>query len=101
MQVAQYPLDMGRPSAAGKSSQVLAVTTDATGRVNYDAVIRQGHDKGTIIVSEHSALVPKVDVLKHGVSLLNLFWHNALASVLLDASRRVHQALICSLKDFQ
>lgn len=65
---------MGRPSASGASKQVLAVTTDATGRVNYDAVIRQGHDKGTIIVSEHSALVPKVDIVKHGVSLSILGW---------------------------
>jgi SNW domain-containing protein 1 len=67
IQVAQYPLDMGRPTNAGKSNQVLAVSTGADGQINYDAVLRQGQDKGKIIVSGHSALVPKVDLLADGV----------------------------------
>jgi hypothetical protein len=70
IQVAQYPLDMGHPSKAGKSNKVLAVTTDATGRINYDAVIRKGHDKGTVIVSQHGALVPKVDLRDEVISMI-------------------------------
>ena len=48
--VAQYPLDMGRPDAAegksrSKADQTLALTVNAEGDVNYDAIVSGGGNK--------------------------------------------------------
>ena len=44
--VAQYPMDLGRPepasAGAGRKSNALAVQLDATGKVKYDLIARQG-----------------------------------------------------------
>ncbi len=71
--VAQYPLDMGRPdkrgagagggSAGGKSSQTLALTLNADGDINYDALVRQGENRNKIVATGHKAIVPKLDQL--------------------------------------
>lgn len=62
--VAQYPLDMGRQdAAAAKGSKTLAVTVNADGQVNYDAVVKHGANRDKIVASDHKALVPKVDRL--------------------------------------
>lgn len=64
--IAQYPLDMGRPDKKGrndKTSQTLALTVNADGDVNYDAILRQGAARNKIIASTHSALVPKLEKL--------------------------------------
>lgn len=45
--VAQYPLDMGRPEAKGKSN-ALAVHLDAHGKVKYDLLAKQGHGKDKV-----------------------------------------------------
>lgn len=63
--VAQYPLDMGK--AGAKSSQQLAVTLSADGKINYDAILKQGANKDRVVHSEHGALVPKVDRLSKEV----------------------------------
>jgi SNW domain-containing protein 1 len=62
--VAQYPLEMGKnqdPSSRG--NQTLAVTVNADGEVNFDAVIRSGQNKNKIIHATHKALVPKIDAI--------------------------------------
>jgi SNW domain-containing protein 1 len=69
VQVAQYPLDMGRPGAkpggvGGAGSKTLAVTVGADGGVNYDAIVKQGGNKNKWIASTHGAMVPKLDQLK-------------------------------------
>lgn len=58
--VAQYPLGMGKQKQAAKT---LAVTVDADGGVNYDAVVKQGQNRDKTVFSKHSDLVPKVDEL--------------------------------------
>lgn len=58
IQVAQYPLDMGAPSNAGKKSNALALQTDANGKVKYDLIARQGHGKDKIVYSNISQLLP-------------------------------------------
>lgn len=70
VQVAQFPLDMGKKgqqSGVGSSSgrdTTLAVTMNADGEVNYDSILRQGRNKDKIIYSDHKSLVPKVDALR-------------------------------------
>ncbi len=69
--VAQYPLDMGRPgqkAGGGKGDQTLALTVNAEGEVNYDAVVKQGKLAQKWVASTHGALVPKVDQLNPDVS---------------------------------
>ncbi|GLC33946.1 hypothetical protein PLESTB_000821300 [Pleodorina starrii] len=60
--VAQYPLDMGKGGGA-KGNQQLAVTLNADGQINYDAVVKQGSNRDRIVHTGHGALVPKVDRL--------------------------------------
>ncbi|KAG2496494.1 hypothetical protein HYH03_005319 [Edaphochlamys debaryana] len=59
--VAQYPLDMGKGS--GKGNQQLAVSLDNEGKIQYDAVVKQGSNRDRVVHSDHGALVPKVDRL--------------------------------------
>lgn len=59
--VAQYPLNMGRADRESRSDKTLAVTLNADGELNYDAILKQGKNKDKIIHSDHQALVPKVD----------------------------------------
>ncbi|KAH7619205.1 hypothetical protein Ndes2526B_g06158 [Nannochloris sp. 'desiccata'] len=70
--VAQYPLDMGRPDkrggagsggGGGRSSQTLALTLNAEGDINYDALVRQGENRNKIVATGHKAIVPKLDQL--------------------------------------
>lgn len=71
--MAQYPLDMGRPgqkgAGAGKGGQTLALTVNAEGDINYDAVLKQGKAAQKHIASTHGALVPKVDLLNPEVGM--------------------------------
>jgi SNW domain-containing protein 1 len=39
--------------------QTLALTTDATGKVRHDAVVKQQHGTGTLVQSSHSDLLSK------------------------------------------
>lgn len=56
--VAQYPLDMGNPNFTGKKSNAIALQTDATGKVRYDLIARQGHGKDKIVYSNIQQLLP-------------------------------------------
>jgi hypothetical protein len=38
----------------------LAVIADADGNASYQAIVEQGHRKGTVVHSTHSAMVPKL-----------------------------------------
>ncbi|XP_048192588.1 LOW QUALITY PROTEIN: SNW domain-containing protein 1-like [Perognathus longimembris pacificus] len=54
--VAQWPLDMGR----GKTrANALAIQVDFRGRLQYQAIARQGQPKARVIYSQHADLVPK------------------------------------------
>jgi SNW domain-containing protein 1 len=64
--VAQYPLDMGKGTGS-KGNQQLAVTLNADGQINYDAVVKQGSNRDRVVHSDHGALVPKVDRLSKEV----------------------------------
>jgi SNW domain-containing protein 1 len=80
--VAQYPLDMGRPDKRGgagagggsKADQTLALTVNAEGDINYDAIIKQGKNAQKWIASTHGALVPKLDRLNAEVRLFLVFF---------------------------
>ena len=63
---AQFPLGMGKTEK--RSQGTLAVTLDADGQVNYDAVLKQSKLAERTVASSHSALVPKIDDIKNGVS---------------------------------
>lgn len=58
---------MGRPDKRGavksRADQTLALTVNAEGDVNYDAIVRQGENRNRIIATGHKALVPKLDQL--------------------------------------
>ena len=58
---------MGRKDKKGSSEQTLALTVGAGGGVNYDATVKQGANRDKWVVSNHSALVPKIDNLKDEV----------------------------------
>ncbi|TPX33571.1 hypothetical protein SmJEL517_g03543 [Synchytrium microbalum] len=47
--VAQYPLDMGR-TRAGKTSSTIPLTTDASGRIRYDSVLKHA-DKSSASIA--------------------------------------------------
>jgi len=68
IQVAQYPLNMGRGGgggsgsgggASGSKSSALAVQLDGSGKVKYDLIARQGHGKDKIVYSKFTDLMPK------------------------------------------
>jgi SNW domain-containing protein 1 len=54
--IAQYPLDMGKKSAT--ASNALAVQVDSEGKVQYDAIVRQGHNEKRIIHASFKDLIP-------------------------------------------
>ncbi|XP_072032631.1 SNW domain-containing protein 1-like [Amphiura filiformis] len=58
IQVAQYPLDMGRTKGTGKGSNAVAKTVDAEGKVKYDALARVGHGKDKVVHSKPQDLIP-------------------------------------------
>jgi len=55
--VAQYPLNLGRGEEQTKSTQ-LAVQLDASGKVKYDILARQGNRKDKIVFSKFTDLLP-------------------------------------------
>lgn len=66
--VAQYPLEMGRPdkkrAGGGRGEQTLALTVNAEGEVNYDAIVSRGRkNENSWIATGHKALVPKLEKL--------------------------------------
>lgn len=73
--VAQYPLDMGRPDkgpgggAGGGDGKTLALTVNAEGDINYDAVLSQSKNAQKWLQTTHKALVPKPDLLLSDVGV--------------------------------
>jgi len=59
--IKQYPLNMGRSKRKRGGRGTVALRTDSTGKVAYDAVIKQGQDKNKVIYSKYSDLVPVGD----------------------------------------
>ena len=55
--IAQYPLGMGQKKKA--TSNALAVAVDASGKIKYDAIARQGHSQDKVVYSKYTDLVPK------------------------------------------
>ena len=57
--LAQYPMNLGKPAAEeGRSkSNALAVQLDATGKVKYDLIARQGHGKVEIFLLLQSSFI--------------------------------------------
>lgn len=51
--LAQYPMNLGKPaeSEAKTKSNALAVQLDASGKVKYDLIARQGHGKVDLLLS--------------------------------------------------
>lgn len=49
---------MGAPLNAGKKSNALAIQTDSSGKIKYDAIARLGHGKDKIVYSNISQLLP-------------------------------------------
>lgn len=68
--IAQYPLEMGKKKSVhflyqvswtnGKqtTSNALQVQVDGKGNIQYDAIVRQGHDSGRIIHTSYKDLIP-------------------------------------------
>lgn len=65
--VAQYPLEMGKSKTVlslivnilmQKTSNALQIQVDAQGNIQYDAIVRQGHDSGRIIHTSLTDLIP-------------------------------------------
>jgi len=65
--VAQYPLELGKAKTViyigvyeltKKSSNALQMQVDAQGRIQYDAIVRQGHDGNRIIHTSIKDLIP-------------------------------------------
>jgi len=54
--VAQYPLNMGR--GEDSKSNALAVQLDASGKVKYDVLARQGSRKNKVVYSKFTDLLP-------------------------------------------
>lgn len=69
MSVFFHHTGMGAPRNAGKKSNALAIKTDATGKVRYDVIARQGHGKDKIVYSNISQLLP-AEVLAEDDELL-------------------------------
>nr|UYR00245.1 puff-specific protein Bx42 [Plectrocnemia conspersa] len=61
--VAQYPIGMGMPgrdtstTISGKGG-VLSLRLDESGKIKYDAIVRQGHSKDKIVYSKLTDLLP-------------------------------------------
>jgi len=56
--VAQYPHNLGRGEGESNKSGQLAVQLDASGKVKYDLLARQGNRKDKIIYSKFTDLLP-------------------------------------------
>ncbi|EPY51312.1 splicing factor Prp45 [Schizosaccharomyces cryophilus OY26] len=56
--VAQYPLDMGRKPMSTSSGRSLALQVTSSGGVDYGAIARQGHEHGELVQSSFQDLIP-------------------------------------------
>ena len=50
-------------TSAPSSSHALTLGTTADGQLDYSAIVRQGHSAGVNVAADHSALVPKLDLI--------------------------------------
>jgi SNW domain-containing protein 1 len=56
--IAQYPGGMGKKGGSGESSNALVVQVNGEGKVDYDAIARQGHSRDRIIHTSFRDLIP-------------------------------------------
>lgn len=84
-------IGMGAPQNVGKKSNALALQTDATGKIRYDAIARQGHGKDKIVYSNISQLLP-AEVLAEDDELLQRPDDEKIAETT-DATRRALEKL--------
>jgi SNW domain-containing protein 1 len=56
--IAQYPLDMGRKGKAKSSEGTLALKVDSEGKLDYDAIAKQGHEPGRVVQTSYNDLIP-------------------------------------------
>ena len=62
--VAQYPLNMGKPGSRAADAQgTLALTVNAEGDFNYDAIVTGGRNAAKWQETGHKAIVPKLERL--------------------------------------
>lgn len=59
LHIKQYPLDMGRPDAAGKMSKAVSTQVDSEGNIKYDVVLRQNMRKDMVVFSSYKDLAEK------------------------------------------
>ena len=88
IQMAQYPLDMGRKDKAGQTTKALAIQLDAEGKIKYDAIARQGHGKDKIVYSKFTDMLP-VEVTNEDDPSL----HRPTEEEIEDVTERTRQAL--------
>lgn len=62
--VAQFPLNMGKKDKAGVSTAIVPLQLDGSGKVQYDAILRQGMAKDQIVHSSYDDLMP-VDITRN------------------------------------
>lgn len=65
---AQFPLGMGKSD--NKSSGTLNASVGGDGSIDYGSILTQSKRADKNVVSEHGALVPKIDDINKGVSHL-------------------------------
>ncbi|WBW75562.1 Prp19 complex subunit Prp45 [Schizosaccharomyces osmophilus] len=56
--VAQYPLDMGKKRTNTAPGNSLALQVNSSGGVDYGAIARQGHEHGELVQSSFQDLIP-------------------------------------------
>ncbi|CAK9304876.1 unnamed protein product [Gordionus sp. m RMFG-2023] len=59
IQMAQFPLEMGKTKVDISRSKVLPLQVDAAGKIQYDAIVKHGHHKDKIVKSKYEDLLPK------------------------------------------
>lgn len=86
--MAQHPLDMGRKDKGAVKSNALAIQLDAEGKIKYDAIARQGHNKDKVIYSKFTDLLPAEITNEDDPSL-----HRPSQEEIEDTTERTRQAL--------
>jgi SNW domain-containing protein 1 len=86
--VAQYPLDMGRKGSA--KSNALAPQVDGEGNVRYDAIAKRGHAESRNIQSSFADLIP----LRNRADAAQLSLERPDAETVEETRRQTEQALM-------
>src|SRR5205085_8329779 len=98
--IAQYPLEMGKKKTVRfftiswtndkqSSSNALQLQVDGKGNIQYDAIVRQGHDSGRIIHTSYKDLIP----LRQRADTGEINLERPSEEVVLSTAERTRQAL--------